>query len=418
MATKHWLGIATAVAQIGTASIDSVDGTPANNTFIVTIGGVAISAVGDTDVATTATNLRASLNASTHPYFTAITWSGSAGDIIGTADTAGVPFVAALTETGAGTGAVTDFAATTASVGPSDWSSADNWSDGAIPASTDTVIFANNSINCVYGLANSAVLLVGLQIEQSYTGKLGLNRSAFTTSADGNTEDATKTEYRDDFLDINVDAIEIGKVLGIGTAAGSGRLKIDNASVDAATIEIFNTANIGAEANLPPVRFKTSHVNTDIFVRAGNVGFGVDAPNEICIIGDVYISGSSTKLFCGTACQITNFTQNNGKSILHSTTTITAVNLYLGVLTTEGDFTITTLNIYGGTLFPNHLKSGGNAITTLNLLGGLIDAVQTGVVRTWATFNPSIGGSLKYDPDQVVITTFNEESRPVTMTYG
>ena len=97
MATKYWLGVADAVAQVGTASIDSVDGTPANNTFTVTIGGVAISAVGDTDVATTATALRASLNASTHPYFAAITWSGGTGDIIGTADTAGAPFVAALT---------------------------------------------------------------------------------------------------------------------------------------------------------------------------------------------------------------------------------------------------------------------------------------------------------------------------------
>ena len=73
MATLYWRGDATAVAQVHTASIDSVDGTPANNTFTVTIGGVAIDAVGDTDVATTATNLRASLNASTHPYFAAIT---------------------------------------------------------------------------------------------------------------------------------------------------------------------------------------------------------------------------------------------------------------------------------------------------------------------------------------------------------
>lgn len=418
MATKHWLGIATAVAQVGTASIDSVDGTPADNTFIVTIGGVAISAVGDTDVATTATALRSSLNASTHPYFAAITWSGSAGDIIGTADTAGVPFVAALTETGVGSGAVTDFAATTASVGPCDWSSADNWSDGAIPASADTVIFSNSAVNACFGLSQTAVLLVGLQIEQSYTGKIGLNKNAFVTSVDGDTLDTTKSEYRDDFLDINIDALEIGKQLGIGTSAGSGRIKIDNSSVDASIIEIFNTASIGAEANLPPVRLKTSHVNTDIFVRGGNVGLGVDTPNETCIIGDIYVGGASTKVFFGTACQVTNFTQDNGKSILHSTTTITAVVLYNGILTIEGDFIITTLDIWGGTLFPNHIKTAGNAITTLNMRGGVVDAMQTSVLRTWATFNPFVGGSLKYDPNQITITTFNEESIAVTMTYS
>jgi len=418
MAIKHWLGIATAVAQVATGSIDSVDGTPADNTFTVTIGGVAISAVGDTDVATTATNLRASLNASTHPYFAAITWSGGTGDIIGTADTAGVPFVAALTETGIGSGAVTDFAATTASVGPCDWSSADNWSDGVVPVSTDTVIFANSSVNACFGLSQTAVLLVGLQIEQSYIGKIGLNKNAFITSADGETEDTTKSEYRDDFLDINIDALEIGKQLGIGTSVGSTRIKIDNSSVDAATIEIFNTSNIGAEVNLPPVRLKTSNANTDIFIRGGNVGLGVDTPNELCIIGDVYVGGVNTKVFFGTACQVTNFTQDNGKTILHSTTTITAVILYLGILTTEGDFIITTLDIHGGTLFPNHIKSAGNAITTLNMRGGVVDAMQTNVLRTWATFNPFVGSSLKYDPNQITITTFAEESRTVTMTYS
>src|SRR3990167_1389847 len=66
----------------GTLTLRLVQATPGNNTFTVTIGGVVISVVGDTDVATTATALRAALNASTHPYFAAITWSGTAGDII------------------------------------------------------------------------------------------------------------------------------------------------------------------------------------------------------------------------------------------------------------------------------------------------------------------------------------------------
>ena len=103
MTTLYWLGTADAVVQIGTASIDSVDATPANNLFIVTIGGVAISTLGDTNVATTAAALVVLLEASTHPYFTAITWTNpSAGNIVATADTAGIPFIAALTETGVG----------------------------------------------------------------------------------------------------------------------------------------------------------------------------------------------------------------------------------------------------------------------------------------------------------------------------
>jgi len=69
-------------------------------------------------------------------------------------------------------------------------------------------------------------------------------------------------------------------------------------------------------------------------------------------------------------------------------------------------------------LFPNHIKTAGNAITTLNMRGGVVDAMQTSVLRTWATFNPFVGSSLKYDPNQITITTFNEESIAVTMTYS
>ena len=74
MSAIYFLGTATAVAQVHTGSIDSLDATPANNTFTVTIGGVAISQVGVTDVATTAAALVVLLNASTHPYFAAKSW--------------------------------------------------------------------------------------------------------------------------------------------------------------------------------------------------------------------------------------------------------------------------------------------------------------------------------------------------------
>ncbi|MCP5017114.1 MAG: hypothetical protein GY938_17860, partial [Ketobacter sp.] len=253
MATKFWLGIADTVAQVHTASIDSVDGTPADNTFTVTIGGVAISAVGDTDVATTATALRASLNASTHPYFTGITWSGTAGDIIGTSDTAGIPFVAALTETGVGSGAVTDFAVTTASSGPNDWGAGDNWSDGSIPGNGDTVIFRENSVNVCWGLDQNAVTINDLFIEKSYTGKIGLDRSVLVTSADGETTVTTKPEYRDHYLKIDYDVLEIGKHVGAGNPTGSGRIKIDNQYTGVSTSTIFGTASVSTETTLAAV---------------------------------------------------------------------------------------------------------------------------------------------------------------------
>jgi hypothetical protein len=415
MATKYWLGTATAVAQVHTASIDSVDATPANNTFTVTIGGVAISAVGDTDVATTATNLRASLNGSTHPYFAGITWSGTAGDIIGTADVAGVPFVAALTETGAGTGTVTDFAVTTASAGPCDWATADNWSDGSVPGSADTVIFADNSVNVCFGLDQNALAINDLFIEQTYTGKIGLNRNALITTADGETTDTTKPEYREDYLRIDVDTIEIGKHIGTGTATGSQRLKIDNTSTGASTTRVFNTANVGAEANLSPVRMLFNSTTADIFIRNGSVGFANDEPDETSIMGDLYVNGTTTRVFCGTDCQWQTITQTNGKSLIQSSTTVTSVDLISGTMTIEGDATYTTVNVEDGLLIPNHDKSAGVAITTLNINGGTVDGTRTSELRTWTTVNLAVGASLKVNSDVVTMTNFNDPSGEYTI---
>lgn len=415
MATKYWLGTATAVAQVHTASIDSVDATPANNTFTVTIGGVAISAVGDTDVATTATNLRASLNASTHPYFAGITWSGTAGDIIGTADTAGVPFVAALTETGAGTGAVTDFAVTTASAGPCDWATADNWSDGSIPATNDTIIFADNSVNVSFNLDQNALAINDLFIEQTYTGKIGLNRNALVTSADGETVDTTKPEYREDYLRIDVDSIEIGKHVGTGTAIGSQRLKIDNTNTGASTTKVFNTANTGAETNLPPTRLLYNSTTADIFIRGGSVGLADDEPNETSIMGDLYLNGVNSRVFCGDGCQLQTVVQTNGRSLIQSTTTVVSIDLIEGLMTLEGDFTATTINVEDGTLIPNHDASAGVAITTLNINGGFVDATRTSELRTWTTVNLKVGASIKVNSDLVTMTNFNDPSGEYTI---
>lgn len=417
MTTKYWLGVADAVAQVHTGSIDSVDGTPADNTFTVTIGGVAISAVGDTDVATTATALRASLNASVHPYFAAITWSGSAGDIIGTADTAGVPFVAVLTETGVGAGAVTDFAATTASAGPNDWGTAANWSDGSIPGNADTVIFRENSINVCWGLDHNAVTINDLFIEKSYTGKIGLNRSVFVTSADGETSDSSKPEYRDHYLKIDYDVLEIGKNVGGGNPAGSGRIKIDNQNSGVSTSTIFDTANTSTETTLAAVRLLAASASADFYIRDGLVGIAIDEATETSTVGDVYVNDSGAKVYIGSGVTLTSLVQSLGTTLLEAAATITAVTVLGGILTTEGNYTITTLNQEGGTINCNH-ASGGSAITTANLNGGTIIATQSSEPRTWATVNIAKGATLKANSDILTITTLNEPSNEYSLSVG
>jgi hypothetical protein len=428
MATLYWRGDAEEIAQISSGSVDSVDGTPANNNFTVTIGNATVTVAGDTDVATTAAALQTALAASTHPYFVAVTWTNpSGGTITGTAAVAGVPFVAALSVSGAGTGTVTDFSTSTVSAGPADWSTGDNWvnaatgATGIIPASTDTVIIENTDVNIVYGLDQNAIALDELRIEQSYTGEIGMSRIVFATSADGNTTDATKIEYRDHYLKIGAEVIEIGRVQGPGLAVGSTRIKINNVDAAASTTTIHNTAS-SSDGIFPAVRLLNTHASSTLSIRSapGGVGVAVDEPGETTTFSAITMTddASSAQLFTGAGLTLTTFTQNAGTALLRTVDagTVTTATLNGGTLTMEGDYTVTTLNINGGTCEANH-KESGTAVTTANLDGGTTSTRGSSVARTWATVNLGSGATFIGD-SSVTITTLNEPSDPYSITLA
>lgn len=411
MATKYWIGGATAVAQVWTASIDSVDATPANNTFTVTIGGQTISAVGVTDVAATATALRAALNASTHPYFSTITWSGTSGNIIGTADTAGVPFIAALTETGAGTGAVTDFAVTTANAGPTDFATASNWSDGAVPVATDTVIAKDTSRAMRWGLGFSSVTLALLRLDQTYTGTVGLPSNVFTISEDGATTNAAVPEYRETYLHIGYDVADVGQHLGPGTPSGSTRIKLHNAKAGASDTTIYNTNSAG-ESQKPAVRLLADHASADVYIRAcpGAVGLANDAPGETATFGLVAVLTEATgdRVFLGPGTTVTTYSQQGGNNVVQAANTPTKLECNGGTLRTEGQWAAVTLEVNGGTAVPNNIPSSGAQFTTgVVHTGGTINAAVGGQAKTWAAYTPSAGAQLIYDSATLTITANN-----------
>ncbi len=423
MATKYWLGTKTAVAQIANGSIDSVDGTPANNTFTVTIGGEAISQVGDTDVATTAAALVVLLEASTHPYFAAVTWTNpSAGNITGTADVAGCPFVAALTETGAGTGAVTDFSDSTAMESPNDFNESDNWSDGSVPGNSDTIIFRDNSVNVCWGLESVTATNLTVVIEQTYTGKIGLARTAFATTADGDTTDTTKNEYRAHYLQLDMDEIRTGEHYGPGSPSGSQRIKLDNDQAAASTITVFDTATSSSETGLPAVRYLAAHADADVFIRSapGGIGIASDEPGETSTVGDVWVSDttSASRVYLGSGVTVTNYQQAGGINVLNAAATVAKVTVDGGTLTMEGDYVLTALDLNNGTVYDNHIKTAGNAITTANLNGGTLDLSQSMGARTLATVNLGLGATLTGDDDIVTITTLNEPDGPYTIAVS
>jgi hypothetical protein len=422
MATVYWEPKVEAVAQVATGTIDSVDATPSNNTFIVTIGGYAISAVGDTDVATTATNLRASLNASTNPYFAAITWSGTGGTITGTADTAGCPFTAALTETGAGTGAVTDFSDTTASASAHDAGDANNWDGGALPIASDEVVIRDSSVSLLYGLtALSAVsTLASVRSDHTFTGKIGLQRKGFATSEDGETIDATVPEYRAHYWDIQADEVIIGRSTGLEQSGGSARIKIDNGKAGASLLRVEQTVS-SVSGDKPAVLYLAANASADVEVLSATAGVGIaaDAPGETSTVGDITVvdSTSGSRVITGEGVTLTSWEQQGGQNVLNAAATVTSVVVHGGQLDIVGDdYTITTLTVNDGEVNDSHRATGAEW-TTVNLLGGTLDLTGTQEARTITTLNPD-GGTLSAPFDELTITTLDKPAGLVSMALS
>lgn len=420
MATRYWKPRTVGVAQVDTGSIDSVDATPANNTFTVTIGGVEVSEVGDTDVATTATNLRATLNASTHPYFAAIAWSGTTGDIIGTAGTAGVPFEAALTETGAGTGTVTDFAATTASAGPNDVGDALNWSGETLPGASDDIVVQGGSTSLLWRLESIADA-VSLTVYQSFTGAIGLSLGEFLTSADGTT-DSTAPEYRTSYLRCELDDVVIGRDDGLGrTGIGSPLVKIHNDKAGASLLRVENTASDVA-GNKPAVRYLADNSLADVEVLSapGAIGIAIDEPGETATIGDMRIVDSSTEsaVVLGPGTTITTWEQQGGQNVLNAAATVNNVTVFAGTLDIIGaDYLINTLEIRGGTVVDSHVNSAGNEWTNLLLYGGVVDLTDTQQARTIGALHPD-GGTISASWDDLTVTTNDLPDGLKSVTIG
>lgn len=389
MATKYWLGKAPEIAQVSTASIDSVDATPANNTFTVTIGDVAISQVGDTDVATTAAALVASLNASTHPYFANVTWTNpTSGDITGTADTAGCPFTAALTETGAGTGTVTDFSDDTANSSAHDFANALNWSGNALPSSSDTIIFRNSSQNVAWNLDQSALTGMTVHIEHSYTGKIGLGRTVFATSADGDTTDSNATEYRGHRFEIDWSTLTIGRNQDGVTTGGSIRLNLENTrTASSSQTTVYDTT--ASTVNGPAIHLLINHTAADLEIRGGTalIGVGVDTPGDTATVGTIEVAETATsaKLVVGEGITFnTSLVVHAGTVELDSAANVPTLTQEAGTVVVEGSgWDITTCNANGGTLRLN----GQTDITTCNLNGGTVDMCSSFQQQTVGTLN-------------------------------
>lgn len=414
MATIRWTGKSVAVAQVDDGSITAYD---AASTYKITINGVEVSSTAAGSANLAAAALVAAAGASTHPYFSSVSWSNpSAANITATAGTAGVPFTATLSVTG-GTGTVSNFSNTTASSGPNHWDDADNWEGGVLPGAGDDVVIENSDSQINYGLDTITAALTSITVLRTFTGRIGLDSVKF--SLGGTVTSADAVEYREDYLKVDVTTINLGQQIGPGTPAGSARIKINNTKAGASTLTVHGTANAASESFLPAVRYVAANASADVTVLSapGGVGVGKDFNGETATVGDITFraQNASDRMYVGSGVTYTNYEQFGGQAIIDAAATVTAVDVSGGSLEMNGDYTVTTLNNDGGEIVDNHLKSAGNAITTLNNNSGTFDLNQSNDARTVATLNQGRDATLIIDPNVVTVTTFNRPSDPYQM---
>lgn len=378
MATRTWLGGAAATAQV-TAWV--FGGTwEATDVVNVTIGTRTVSVVaGSTTLTTVVDNVFAALNLSELPEFAEITWSRSSNSLIGTADTAGVPFTATVSTTETGGGAADsqtiDGSASsagtnsTACTGPYHADNAQNWSGATLPVNSDTIIFADSDVDCLYGLTGLSAL-TGITLKQymSYTGDLGLPPY---------NENGNYAEYRQRYLQLTGATL---LELGLGDGPGSPRFMLDlQATAFTARVDNSGPASSGEQV---ATFLKGTHTSNVLTVNKGRVGLAI-YPGEASALATLNVGyredpAGDSYVVCGAGV-----------------TALTTINQSGGVCHTETNST--TLTMTDG----EHVRKGTSTLTTLNLDNGAVRYNSSG---TLSTANVGSGGNLDLRQDSRAVT--------------
>lgn len=367
MSTLKFNGNASSAAQV-TAWL--FGGTWESNDIVnVTINGKTVSTVtGSATITTIIDTVVTALNASTITEFAEITWSRSSNSLVGTADTAGLPFTATVstTETGGGAADSQTIDGTTSSTGTNstangsanDISITTSWSTAALPVNSDTLVFEGISTDALYGLNQSSVTGVTVKVDASYSGKIGLPYR----NANG------YAEYRTAYLRYGISTL-----IYAGTG---GRAKFDCGSTSA-TITI-NNSGASAETGLETVLLKGSSIAT-LNVNKGSVAVApfADETSAVTTANIAYVTNPSSdaKVRFGSGCTLTTLNMLGGQ--VQTNQAITTVVASAGThIHKTGN--ITTYKNEGATLVDN----AAHTITTyIGTDGSVLDASQaTGAI--------------------------------------
>lgn len=419
---NKFLGTVFPAAQISECQITVFDAT---TTYKLTVGGITVSAIGNTDVNTTATDLAAAWNNSLHPYFTLVTASTSTDKVILTSDLAGLPFTAVSSVTG-GTGTISAVSDTTANASPHDVGDANNWETGALPAVSANVLI-NRDVHLAWGLDAITNDIALLKITKNKA-RIGLRRDALAISADGQTVNVAVVEYRKHYLEVQLEAsseVRIGEHVGPGVPTGSDRIKIDFLETLVCMVHIFGSAPTSVEKELPVIRLlakPAASATLSVVVHTGScpagAGLAVDGGGEEVVVDEIIIDTTSPQdqFFTNGDITFKKWTQNGGTCKLvneGSGSGIVDFEINGGTLITEGNWHQNTVTgdttVNGGVVSFEHRDYSLDEMKVMTINGGHVkcltplDANQKSK-RIWGTVNFN-GGTLEYDPKWLTITT-------------
>lgn len=400
MAINRWLGTAETAIQVDTFTPATIE---IDDVFTLTVSGLdgTIGSVEYTAVDTSATTVSGALialwQAETDALFTGIIASGTATVIL-TADVAGVGFTVASSAVDGGGADTQTFirVATTPNGGPQDWSDGNNWSEGTAPgavASENTYV-ENSNTNIIYGLNQSAAAnpLDSLHIVRTFTGAIGSNGA---------------TGLVGEYLQLQTVKAFIGEFFQSGTAAGSGRIKIDFGAAQEAEIINYFTAK-SLDTNKPAFRMLADNALTVVKeIRRGSVGIA-SSTGETTTVGSITVSydtsiATDSEVEIGAGVTVTDVDFIGGSSQMKcGATNVTSKG---GTVVTSGTGAITTMVVDGGKVQP----ASNGTITTCTLESGEIDATISAESREIITLNHN-GGILKHDPAILTITNYAPSS--------
>lgn len=232
-----------------------------------------------------------------------------------------------------------------------------------IPVNGDTVTFVNNSVSCLFGIDQNAVVLAVLNVDASYTGLIGLLETNNRSAGNANSPYA---EYREVQLKIGATILNIGK----GTGAGSGRIRI-NTGTDQTATKIYKTGS-HLDSDYGAVMLAGSHSSSTLEVLGGTVDVS-PFPGETSEYLSITVRGGSVRASSGIATLPTAILENSGSlNIDESIATLTARGFSSLVI---------SIGITTATIEDNASIDVGSTITTLKM-GGASKARVTGAITT------------------------------------